>query len=410
MRSLGWPLALALVLAAGALVGPRPACADQGTSAGKTTDAKDKTAAPVLTEDPEVRLGRESAEENDKQVKFVTDAALVERVNRIGQEIAAVANKEAIPALWGDSKLKKFNYTFKIVDDKDVNAYSLPGGFIYVDKGLLDFAHSDDELAGVLAHEIAHAAHHHMLKLLREQNKIDRVLLPLKLITLAVVLGARGNANDAQGIMLGSQLYTIAKINTYGIEAEKDADQTGIRLLTHTRYNPVGLYSFMLRLAVREQQRGPVELGIFRTHPPGPERAEAAKKLLEELNIPIHLSEVDPRLRPTVTLTKDAKSGAELAEIRIRDIVLCRVAAADGLSAQERGERIATRLNSLVDANLQPFEIKTSPDQTRVLARGFTILTQDDAAAQQKTVPALAREFTDAMSQYLLKQQLESGI
>src|SRR5262249_439382 len=118
-----------------------------------------KTAKPP-PEDPEVKVGRDSAAETEKEVKFITEPAIVERVNRIGQEIAAIANSTEIPATWGDPKVKKFNYSFRVVDDKDVNAFSLPGGFIYVNKGLLDYVHSDDELAGVLAHEVAHAAHH----------------------------------------------------------------------------------------------------------------------------------------------------------------------------------------------------------------------------------------------------------
>jgi predicted Zn-dependent protease len=114
----------------------RAAAADPPPAAKPAEKEKDKNdkakPAPVLTEDNEVKIGRESAEENDKHVQLVTDAALVERVNRIGKELAAVANSTPIPALWGSSQLKQFKYTFKIVYDKDVNAYSLPGGFIYI--------------------------------------------------------------------------------------------------------------------------------------------------------------------------------------------------------------------------------------------------------------------------------------
>ncbi len=395
---------------------PCPVFADQTAptpppSTSKTADSKGKAPAPVLTEDSEVKLGRENAEANDKQVKLVTDAALLERVNRIGQEIAAVANSIPIPAHFGSSQLKHFDYTFKIVDDKDVNAYSLPGGFIYVNKGLLDYVHSDDELAGVLGHEIGHVVHHHVLKLIHEQNKIDLASLPAKILALIVLASGRGNsAYDAQNVLLATNLYEIAKVNTFGIEAEKDADRTGILLLTHTHYNPVGLYSFMLREAILEQKTGPTELGIFRTHPPGEERSAAAKALLEQLNIPIRLSEVDPQLKAKIVLAKDGPNGMELAEIKMRDIVICRIAAADGLSAEQRAQRVALRLTDLVDAHLQPFEIRASGDHTKVTARGQTILTEADAAAQQKTIAALAQEMTEAMSQYVLKQQLESGI
>src|SRR5436309_15476911 len=83
-------------------------------------------------EDSEVKLRRESAAENDKSgIKFITDAKLVDRVNKIGQELAAIANAEEMPALWGSSKVKKVAYTVKLVDDTDVNAYSIPGGYIY---------------------------------------------------------------------------------------------------------------------------------------------------------------------------------------------------------------------------------------------------------------------------------------
>src|SRR5437016_3439628 len=174
-------------------------------------------------EDSEVKLGRENAKANDEQpgIKFITDAALLDRVNKIGQEIAAVANVEKFPALWGSADVKKFNYTFKIVDDKDVNAYSLPGGFIYVNKGTLDYVHSDDELAGVLAHEIAHAAHHHMMKLIKEQNKMQPFL---PLILLAAIL-AKGQSANLGALAMAGQLYMVAKLNSYGVEAEKDADQ-----------------------------------------------------------------------------------------------------------------------------------------------------------------------------------------
>jgi predicted Zn-dependent protease len=388
-----------------------PVQAQQGTDNKQGTDTKAEKAKapPVLTEDNEVRMGRDAAEANDKQVKLITDAATVERVNRIGQEIAAVANKIPITAMWGSSQLKQFNYTFKVVDDKDVNAYSLPGGFIYVNKGLLDMVRSDDELAGVLAHEISHAAHHHMVKLLKEQNKIDRAMLIPKLLAIGLLAAGKGNGEAASNLWLGTQLYTIAKVNSYGVEAEEDADHSGIMLLTHTHYNPVGLYSFMLRMAAYEKSHIYGDLGIFRTHPPGDERAESAKEVLEELNIPIHLSEVDPTLMLTVNPVKSKSGGPELAEIKMRDIVLCRVTAADGMTAEQRARQIAKRLNTLLDTNLQPFEIRANRDQTRVVVRGVTVLTDADAEAQNMSLITLAHNMSDAVTQISQNRQLATN-
>lgn len=390
---------LAGLLAWGTFAGAPAAHAGQAPA-----NNTDKTkAAPVLTEDNEVKIGRENAEDNDKHVRLVTDAALLARLNRVGQDIAAVANKVPIPALWGSSQLKQFNYTFKIVDDKDVNAYSLPGGFIYVNKGLLDYVRSDDELAGVLAHEISHASHHHMVKLLHEQNKIQNVLLPV--IAAAAILG-HTNATDLGNLVITSQLYSVAKLNTYGIEAEKDADHSGLLLLTHTKYNPAGLYSFMLRLAADERNHTYGDLGIFRTHPAGADRVAAAKKLLDELKLPIELSKVDPTQKVSVTLIKGGgTNGRDVAELKIRNMFLCRVAAADDLLAEERGQQIAKRLNEMFDSGLKNFEVRIMKD--RVLVRGMTVLNEQDAQAQGKSITVLAKELSDTIAQINLKRQIE---
>jgi len=381
-------LGLLSVLALFAAQAPAPAFAD------------DKKKAPE--EDPEVRLGRENAAENDRTVKLITDAALLDRVNRIGREIAAIANSEQIPVLWGQPELKKFEYTFKIVQDKDVNAYSLPGGFIYVHTGLLDYIHSDDELAGVLAHEIAHAAHHHMMKLIGEQNKMQRnLILP---ILLAAIL-TRSGGQDLGNLLLAGQLYMVAKLNSYGVEAEKDSDQAAVRYLMKTKYNPVGLLTFMERLA-RDELRGPErELGIFRTHPPSPERARALLALLGEMKIPVHRRDVDPTLSARVGTT--TMNGVTLAEVKLNKTVIARLAAAEGQSGEERAKQFSENLNRLLDAGLQMYEVRLNPDKTRVLARSQTLLafTQADADAQKTTVAQLSQDALSAIKNLLWQDQ-----
>src|SRR5919199_1156903 len=89
-----------------------------------------------------------------------------------GASAPAATNANPVPATYGSEKIVPYNYQFFVVDDKDVNAFSLPGGYIYVNKGLLDYVQSDDELAGVLGHEVIHAAHHHVAKLEREQHRL----------------------------------------------------------------------------------------------------------------------------------------------------------------------------------------------------------------------------------------------
>lgn len=353
-------------------------------------------------EDPEVKLGRENAAQNDKEVKLLTDLAVVERVNRIGQEIAAIANSLEVRATWGDSTVKKFQYVFKVIDEKDVNAYSLPGGFIYIYKGLLDFCESDDELAGVLAHEVAHASHHHMMRLLKEQDKIQRNLLPLLLASLLV----NNSSNDLMNAFIGMQLYTIAKLNTYGIEAEKDSDQTAIVYLSKTKYNPVGLLTFMERLARRERLRPQLELGIYRTHPPSPERAEAMIHQLMALNIPIARSEVDASLRATAIPSK--VGDVEVADVMMRKVLVMRLTAKDGMTAVQRAQEIAFRLNRLFDAGLLLFDVRLSPSKNRILARGQTVVafSESDGQIRNISVEQAAREALEALHNLIAKEQL----
>lgn len=382
-------LAAAFVLSALSAISALPAAAQ-------------KTPKPPA-EDPEIRMGRDGAAETDKTLKVITDPAVIDRVNRIGQELAGIANVTQVPAGWGDPTVKKFNYTFKVVDDKDVNAFSLPGGYIYVNKGLLDYVHSDDELAGVLAHEIAHAAHHHMVKLIHEQNKIQNIFLPL---LIAAAIGSKGNGNTVGNAMLAGQLYLTAKLNGYGVEAEKDADYSGMVYLTKTKYSPVGLLTFMERLA-SDEQRGPERtLGIYRTHPPSPERAQSALSHLQDLKIAVNRRDADPNMRAVVTVT--SVKGQPTAEVKMYKTVIARLITDDSLSAEERGKKFAQELNILFDQGLKMYEVRATPDKTKIIARFQTLLTYSpaDATAQGKEVAALTQDTLEAIKTVLWQEQV----
>ncbi len=381
-----------------------PAPPPANPQAAATANAVKDKITP-LTEDNEVKLGRQNAEENDKHIQFVTDAALVQRVNRIGKEIADVANTVAIKPLWGYPQLKKFDYSFKIVNEKDVNAYSLPGGFIYVNKGLIDYVRSDDELAGVLAHEISHADHHHMMKLMKEQGKIQNILLPA---LIGLVVATKASSSDMVNALNAGYLYTIAKTNTYGVEAEKDADHSGMLLMTHTKYNPVGLYSFMLRMAADEDHKNFVDMGILQTHPPAAERVNSARDLLEELKIPIELSKVDPTLLISIAAVKATKDAPEMVELSIRGIPICRVVGIAPKTATDRANDIAKQLNKRIDDEFQANEVRFLKDKNKVLLRYVTVLIDADATAQGKTLEELSKTMATAILLINQKKQQEA--
>ena len=362
--------------------------------------ASSAAACSLADEDEEVKLGRENALENDKVIKLVTDPTITDRVNRIGQEIAKVANEIEVPAIWGSAAVKKFAYTFKVVDEKDINAYSLPGGFIYINKGTLEFSQSDDEIAGVLAHEVEHASHHHMMKLIKEQNKIQNAMLIPMLIA---ILG--GGGDGAATAMQVGQIYTVAKMNSFGVEAEQDADQAAVHYMRRTSYNPVGVLTFMERLARKERFQPQVELGIYRTHPPTPERAEALVKELADAGIEVNRRETDPSLG--ARSTPAPMGGKAYAEVRLGTTLLARIGDLPPDPADARGQKLAQTINRLLDSGLKLFEVKMSLDGSRVVARGRTLVLYGpgDVEGTGQTVQQAARATYEALRNIVWQDQ-----
>ncbi len=375
-------------------------------AAPTTTKASDEVYQTAKT-DPEVALGAKAAKEVMSEEKVLTSGPEWERVNRIGQIIAAAANKYPVPAMFGSSAHVLLHFHFYVVDNPDVNAFSLPGGFVFVNTGLLKFVHSDDELAAVLAHETGHVEHHHVITLMKQQAKIQNVMTPIQLAALAMMLS--NNKYDTAGAGLAtlqaSQLYSIARINGYSVHAEEDADHTAMMLLIHTQFSPVALYTFMVRLNTYEKTHGMENLGIYRDHPPTPQRIAAAKEVLKQLNIPIRVSTVDPTWLPVVTSIK--QDGVDLAQIAVKSVLLCTIAPQDGQTAVQRADVIAKRLDQLLDDNVPAFEVQVDPQTQTVNVHGVPILTSADAAAQHLTLSALSTNLGYAIVQVNEHKQLE---
>lgn len=348
----------------------------------------------------EVEFGKKVVAEIEKHYKFITDPELVERVNRIGQTLAEIARQTQTTARYGENGPAPFEYTFRIIDEKDVNAFSVPGGFIFVNKGLLDFVSSDDELAAVLAHEIAHAAHRHVTKLIRDDAKVQQsVLLP------ALLVGVFGRlpSQDFAGLMTGAQLYRIARVSSFSQEAETDSDLTALEYLRRSPYNPVGLLVFMERLAAEERKRPQIDWGIFRTHPITRERIEIIKRALQEYGIPIRRREVSPALQVhAYQLNQEQPDG--LYEVRYERISIFTPANHPDLGASRaRATRIASLLNELLDDGVQLYEVQLSSDRRAVLLKGREVvrITDEDAQLAGKSVEALAAETREAIRRLL---------
>ena len=387
----------AVALAAWSPLGLRAAHASDPPAQPSKAEKKPKPP----TEDPEVKMGREAHEEMVRSgIKLITDPALVQRVETIGKKIAALANVTKTDALYGSSNLVPYEYKFFIVDDPDVNAFSLPGGYIYINKGLLNYVQSDDELAGVLGHEIIHAAHHHVMKLQKEQSKLNNAML---IGTLATLL-ARVPTADALNVLQGFQLIALQKVNGFGQNAERDADRNGLTVMQKAGYNPVGMLTFMERLNRDQKLRPDVELGIFRTHPPESERVEALADHIKELNVPVNRRAVTNMLKVEVRMVAVTKE-VQASEVLLDKQVVYRTPSA------EKAKATADHLNRLLDSGVQLFDVTRRG--TSVLVRGESLFT---VAASDTDLPGSPPAETVADTGYknlrlaLYRQSIQNGL
>ncbi len=349
----------------------------------------------------EVKLGREAAAQIAKDHKLSDNAADLKRLREIGAKIAAVANTKEVKALYGSSKVTPFEYQFNIIEDNDVNAFSVPGGHIYVNTGLLNFVQSDQELAAVIAHEIVHAAHHHMVFLLRKQASLNNTMA---IALLATMLGG-ARSTDIGNVLLGVQLYQIAKLNGYGMEAERDADYGAIIYMREAGYNPVGLLTFLERLARRPNL---IDYGIYRSHPLDAERVYAAKKTIRELGLPINRRETTKAVKAEIAIGK--VDGIDIPQVVIKDKVIYRPAPVNGKTAVELAQEAADRINKALDEGIQMHELKVDPMGGGVIARDkpLIIVSEADAKLMGKTPAQVRRDAAAAIREIIWKQMIET--
>lgn len=349
----------------------------------------------------EVKLGTEAAAEVAKQYKLSTNEADLKRVRTIGAKMAETANTKTVPALYGIDTITKFEYTFNIIEDKDVNAFCVPGGSIYVFRGLLNFVQSDDELAAVIAHETTHAAHHHMVYLLKRQAALENAEAIALLAT--IISGAKGS--DVFNIAQGLALLNIAKLNGYGMQAERDADAGAIRYMMEAGYNPVGLLTFMERLARRPEF---VDLGIYRSHPLDADRIRAAKDMLTKLKVPIDRRAVTDSAKASVKVEK--VGDAEVPGVVLSDKMIYRPTATEAKTSQQLAQEAADRINAALDSGLKMFEVKTDAASGAVIARDKVIIkvSESDAKLMGSTPAQAAQAAATAIRNIIFMQMADT--
>jgi predicted Zn-dependent protease len=208
--------------------------------------------------DKEVALGRQLSAEVDRQAKFVDDPVITEYINRVGQNVV----------LHSDAKIP---FTIKVIDSDEVNAFALPGGFFYVNKGLILAADNEAEVAGVMAHEIAHVAARHAM-----ENQAKGMLAQIGLMAGSIFLGGLGGMLINQGAQFGALLGFMK----FSRSAESEADILGVQYLWAAGYDPNAMSTMFEKLAAKNKKKPGTFSKLFESHPQSLDRMEATRALV----------------------------------------------------------------------------------------------------------------------------------
>jgi beta-barrel assembly-enhancing protease len=364
----------------------------------------------------EVAEGQSAAAEVTKEYKLGDNAADLKRLREIGAKLADAVSKTVttdakgnpttppnykFDILYGSPIVTPFEYKFDIIEDKDINAFCVPGGHVYVYRGLLNYVQSDDELALVLAHECTHAAHHHMVYLLRKQAAMENA----EAIALLAAMAGGARASDVYNLQTGMMLLEIARVNGYGVQAERDADAGAIRYAIAAGYNPVGLLTFMERMA---RQPELVDAGIYRSHPLDAERVAAAKKLLSQLGVPINRRAVTNAISAEVKTEKI--DGEDVPGVVIQDKLIYRPAPAAGKTSAQLAQEAAGRINAALDADVKIHELRLDSTASAVSAKGTVLVQVSDADAKlmNSTPSQVAQSIATAVRNVILMQMVDT--
>jgi hypothetical protein len=267
----------------GMMPGVKPGSIEDVNAVG-TRDIGGRGMGNWYSTESEIRMGKQYAMEIEKSTKFITDPMVTEYVNRIGQNI--VKNSDC-----------KVPFTIKVIDSDEINAMALPGGFFYVNSGLILAADEEAELAGVMAHETAHVCAHHAAREMTRANYAQLGTIPL------IFIGGWTGYGIYEAANIGIPLTFLE----FSREFEAQADYLGMQYMYRAGYDPQALISFFEKIENLQKQKPGAVARAFSDHPQTPDRIQHSQEEMSRI--------LPPRDEYLVTTSEFSDVKARLARI-----------------------------------------------------------------------------------------------
>ena len=220
-----------------------------------------KSAGDWYSIDTDIKMGKQYAMMVEQSARMIQDPVVVEYVNRIGQNL--VRNSDA-----------KVPFTIKVIDSDDINAFALPGGFFYVNSGLILAADDEAELAGVMAHEISHVVLRHATREMTRANYVHLASIPLIFVNSWGIYEA---ANAAMSLAMPVAFMKFSR------DFEAQADYFGLQYMYKAGYDPEAFISFFEKIKAQEKQKPGMLSKTFASHPPTPDRILKSQEEIREI-------------------------------------------------------------------------------------------------------------------------------
>lgn len=222
----------------------------------------------LLSIEDEISLGKEAASEIDAAVPLIYDNDISGYIQEIGERLVKASYRQNFP---------KYNYKFKVINEDVINAFALPGGYIYIYRGLLEQAENESELAGVLAHEIGHVIGRHGAKIWSKMIILSGIAI------IATESIPEKNRKWKQIAQIGGGFALIFTQLKYSRDAEREADFISVNLMVEGGYHPEGMITLFQKFAKMEKAKPSLFQTFFSSHPTPQERIENTENEINKI-------------------------------------------------------------------------------------------------------------------------------